>query len=100
MLALHSCNKSFPTHFTNTSNNLLDLYFVNDLSKCLLYDQISGPIFSKHDLIFLTYDFQFRKAPLKPVFYRDFKNINNTELEWAIHTVNWNVLYTMVSVHD
>ena len=55
-LGLHSCNIFFPTHFTNTANTLLDLFFVNDMSKS------SGPIFSKYDLIFLTYDFQFKKA--------------------------------------
>ena len=35
-LGLHSCNTSFPTHFTHTSNTLLDLFFVNNLSKCCM----------------------------------------------------------------
>ena len=49
---------------------------------------------------FLTCDFQFKKAPVKPIFYRDFKNINYEELECAIFAVVWNILYTMPSVDD
>ena len=56
-LGLHSCNTSLPTHFTCT---LLELFFVNDLSKSLLYDQIFCPVFSKH-LIFLV--FNLKKLP-------------------------------------
>ena len=52
-LGLHSCNISFPTHFTNTANTLLDLFSVNDMTKSLLYNQMSCPIFCKHDLIFI-----------------------------------------------
>ena len=56
--------------------------------------------FLQHDLIFLTYDFQFKKAPVKPIFCRDFKNINYEELECAIFTVDWNILYKMPPVDD
>ena len=48
-LGLYSCNNVVPTHFTSACNTLLDLFFVNDLSKCLLYDQVSCPVCSKHD---------------------------------------------------
>lgn len=47
-------NSVLPTHFTTSCNTLLDLFIVNDTSKILLYDQISAPCFSKHDLIFLS----------------------------------------------
>ena len=40
-LGLYPCNTVVPTHFISTCNTLLDLFFVNDLSKCLLYDQMS-----------------------------------------------------------
>ena len=35
-LGLYPCNTVVPTHFISTCNTLLDLFFVNDLSKCLL----------------------------------------------------------------
>ena len=35
-LGLYPCNTVVPTHFTSTCNTLLDLFIVNDLSKCLL----------------------------------------------------------------
>lgn len=46
---LNLVNSSEPTHFTNT-HTLLDVFFVSDLKKIRLYDQISVPAFSKHDI--------------------------------------------------
>ena len=56
-LGIPIVDKIVPTHFSPTVNTLLDLFFIDDLKKRLLYDQISCPIFTNHDLIFLTYDF-------------------------------------------
>ena len=50
-------NNTLPTHFSNTINTLLDLFFIDCIDKKLLYDQISCPVFSKHDLILLSFDF-------------------------------------------
>lgn len=52
-VGLSPVNNSTPTHFTSTSSTLLDVFLVNNMSKILLYDQLSTPCFSKHDLIFL-----------------------------------------------
>ena len=70
-LGLSPINRSVPTHFTTSSSTLLDLFFVNNISKVLLYDQISAPCFSKHDLIFTTYDF-YLHHDVKSFSYRDF----------------------------
>jgi len=56
-LGLKPVNLSFPTHFSRTRNALLDLFFVSDVNKICLYDQLIAPSFSKHDLIYLTYNF-------------------------------------------
>ena len=34
--------------------------FGNDLPKRLFYDQVSRPVFSKHDLIFLNFDINLK----------------------------------------
>ena len=62
VLGMHSVNTSVPTHYTSTSCTLLDVYFVVDKTKVLLYDQLDVPQFSKHDLIFLSYDFKLTKV--------------------------------------
>ena len=43
MLSLHlnPVNMSLPPHFHSTSSGLIDLVFVNKVTKVLLYDQIS-----------------------------------------------------------
>lgn len=37
-LGLNSPNTNIATHYTSTNNTLLDLFFVADISKVLLYD--------------------------------------------------------------
>lgn len=99
-LGLYSCNNCVPTHFSNSCNTLLDLFFVCELSKSLLYDQFSCPVFSKHDVIFLTFDFQLQNKPIKPFFYRDFKNVDYNVLDRAIDNIDWNIIYNTPSVDD
>ena len=79
---------------------LLYLFFVSDLSKSLLYDQVSYPVFSRHDLIFLTFDFKLETGPPKIVYYRDFKNINYLKLESAINNIIWNNIYELNTVDE
>ena len=100
-LGLFLCNFCFPTHFSKFSNSLLDMFFVSDLSNKLLYDQLSCSAFSKHDLIFLCYNFQVKttKVPLSFSF-RDFKCINYPNLSIQIDSINWNSIYEMNSVND
>lgn len=96
-LGLSSTNSSMPTHYTQTTNTLLDLFFVSESSRVLLYDQISAPCFSKHDLIFLIYNVQVQHFD-QTESYRDFKNIDFSLLEEKTSEIDWNQIYTELSV--
>jgi len=89
---LKPVNINQPTHFTSHSQTLLDVFFVENVHKALFFDQASAPAFSKHDLIFLTYD--FRKNPLDFSFnFRDFKNVDTEELLLTFDDLNWDDIY-------
>lgn len=95
-IGLFPINCLTPTHFTQTSSTLLDIFFVSVKAKVLLYDQLSVPNFSKHDLIFLSYDFHFVHDKYS-YSYRDFTRINYEQLSVAVDTVNWGHVRDMVS---
>ena len=96
-LGLVCINTTAPTHHTSTSSTLIDLIFVTNDLRTLLYDQLSAPCFSRHDLLFLTYDF-------KPQFseqiysFRDFRNIDGNLLRERFSQITWNDMYYMPSV--
>lgn len=92
-------NTTIPTHFTNTSSTLLDIFFVSNYSNVLLYDQLSAPCFSKHDLIFICYDFELN-TPNQIITFRDFKSIDYNLLQSEINQIDWSYLYNMVSVDE
>lgn len=98
-IGLTPTNTTTATHFTKTNNTLLDLIFVGDTSKVLLYDQISASCFSKHDLIFATYDFMLEQKDLSYSF-RDFRNLNYSLLCENILQINWSNIYHMASVDE
>jgi len=54
-------------------------FFVNNDKKILLYDQISIPVFSKDDLIFLAFEFDLLFNEIT-VQYRHFKNLSIRKL--------------------
>lgn len=98
---LHSVNSSVPTHFTQTSSTLLDLFLVSKNDQVLFYDQLAAPVFSRHDLIFLTFDFRTENCPKNPVIqFRDFKNVNRSLLEQHIRSLPWENIYLMPSPDD
>lgn len=98
-LGLFLVNTLEPTHFTSSSSTLLDLFFVDDKSKILFFNQISAPQFSKHDLIFMTYDFKPTKCN-REFFYRDFKNIDRYSLFFDLQNIDWNRVFYMDSIND
>ncbi|XP_075150599.1 uncharacterized protein LOC142224699 [Haematobia irritans] len=99
VLGLLPINTSLPTHFTPTRSSLIDLIFTNFKDKVLLYDQISAPCFSRHDLLFITYEASF-VVPSPHFTYRDFKRINMESLANRIDEINWNILYDYEHVDD
>lgn len=98
-LGLYSVNTTVPTHYTNTTDSLLDLFLVNSLEDCLHYDQLSSPIFSRHDIIFLTYKFSVRYDD-RTIRYRDFRNIDYDQLSADMRSVPWDNIYFLTGVDD
>lgn len=98
-IGLFPVNSLVPTHFSSFSSTLLDLFLVSDMSKVMLYDQLNGSCFSKHDLIFTIYDF---KSPDEHEYFtfRDFRNIDLVMLEEQFFSIDWNSIYAMVSVDE
>lgn len=98
-IGLLPTNLYTPTHYTTTASTLLDIFFVGDQSNVLLYDQISASCFSKHDLIFISYDFCCQRGD-EHYLYRDFKNINYNQLYDHLSLVDWDSIYRMPSIDD
>lgn len=98
-LGLTPTNTVAPTHYTATSETLLDIFFVANTSNVRLYDQISAPCFSKHDLIFLTYDFNIPRAELT-FNYRDYRNVDYNALQQNASLIDWNQIYYIPSVDE
>lgn len=98
-LGLTPTNTINPTHFSSTTNTLLDIIFVSNPSNVLLYDQISAPCFSKHDLIYATYDFNIQTKN-ECFTYRDFKNVDSDQLYENFVQIDWNQVYQIVSVDE
>jgi len=98
-LGFYSTNLNWPTYFTSNSSSLLDQFFVSKPLRVIHHDQLSAPVFSRHDLLFLCYDFNIERTPTKTL-YRDFKNINAELLVADVYNIPWTNTYTMPSVDD
>lgn len=96
-IGMFPVNSIYPTHFTNRSSTLIDVFLVNNKQNVLLYDQLSASMFSKHDLIFLKYNVQpdIKEHTFK---YRDFKNVNTDLLLHEMHTCPWENIFYMPDV--
>lgn len=100
-IGLNSVNNEIPTHYSSTVNTLLDLFLTNNTSKILLYDQLSVPVFSKHDLIFTTIDFKLRSDNAGDAYsFRDFKRINYDALNLQMSTILWDQIYYLPSIDE
>lgn len=98
-LNLFPVNATVPTHFTEHSSTLLDLFLVSPRSKVLFYDQLSAPAFSRHDLIYLTFDFATTSSA-RTFEYRDFKNINYPLLDEHVRSINWSTVHGLPSPNE
>ncbi|XP_075162960.1 uncharacterized protein LOC142235586 [Haematobia irritans] len=99
-VGLYAVNSTNPTHFATTASTLLDLFLVNNQNKILLYDQLSASCFSKHDLIFMTYDVQRPPPEEEAQTFLNFKKINYHLLMSGLHCINWRTIYMIQSVDD
>lgn len=99
LLGLVPTNTSVPTHFTSHSSSILDIFFVNNVANVLFYDQLAAPGFSKHDLLFLTYNYVMTYQDNR-ITYRDFKKINYNLLNHLTDEVPWDSIYHFDSVDE
>lgn len=98
-ICLMPTNTSMPTHYSHSTNTLLDLFFVSDLSKLLHYDQISASCFSKHDLIYMVYDLPLA-ATSQIIQYRNLKNIDYGVLSAEFYKIDWEHIYQLESANE
>lgn len=90
-----------PTHFTNSSETLIDILYTNALKRILLYDQLSMPSFSRRDLIFLTFDFCFtNNDAVHDISFRDFKNVDYGKLSNDVNQIDWHHVRNLTSSED
>lgn len=100
-LGLSPTNLTTPTHYTYSNSTLLDLFFVSNNIKVLLYDQISASCFSKHDLIFLCYNFDTPRTDKFDTYsFNDFRNLNYNLLWESFYLIEWNSIYGMESIDE
>lgn len=67
----------------------------------MLYDQLSAPVFSRHDLLFVTYDFGIHNDANDETFtYRDFRGIDYEELGNRSSMIPWDSIYFLPSVEE
>lgn len=78
-----------PTHFkANAIPSCLDLFFVLNTARVLLFDQ-TGLSITHHDLIFISYDIKTTVATEKTITYRDYKQINISALLRELYLQPW-----------
>lgn len=98
-IGIHTVNTNTPTHFSNSSNSLLDIFLVDSPTKVLLYDQLSVPCFSRHDLILMTYDSHPPPEDQEQPFF-NFSKTNFNTLSHELSNINWNAIYDFQSTDD
>ena len=96
---MHIVNDKSPTHYSRSSSTLLDLFFTAQKQNVLLFDQISAPNFSRHDLIILIYNFDCIK-PADSFTFRDFKKIDNQLLLLCVNSIDWDQIYFKTSIDE
>lgn len=89
-LGLFFVNSSHPTHLQSTPS-LLDHMLVSDSSLVHMYQQLSAPAYSKHDMLFIVLDFPVQPTVEETYIYRNFKAINLDEISEDIQSINWSL---------
>ena len=95
-IGVNLINKGNPTHYTSTSSTLLDLCFTNNMFRLLLFDQLSAPMFLRHDLLLISYNFDL----LRTFQYIDFENIYYQSLGTELSSLDWNHVFLTSAVDE
>ena len=96
-MGLGLINKLVPTHCTSSSATPL-LTFDNR-SRVLLYDQLFAAGFSKHDSIYIFYNFQTSTKEEKIIFL-DFKTLICYFFENELIRITFNMAFSMPNVNE
>jgi len=88
-IGLNLVNSSVPTHFSSHSDTLLDLFL----------EQLSVPMFSKHNLVYLIYNIN-TDLTKNYIVYRDFKNIDYALLSTDCHLCDWDSIYDYTNINS
>ena len=83
-----SCLGNQPTFYHMNGSSQLDLMFFSDESKVLRFNQFDAPVFSKHDLIFASFDFDVDHN-ISPYSFRDYNSINEDGLLEHFNNLDW-----------
>lgn len=85
---LYFVNEVSATHFQGTPT-LIDHFITSSMEHILQYQQLDGSAYSKHDVLYLTYNLHFDINVESLLSFRDFKNINHEKLFHDIGDINW-----------
>ncbi|XP_075150566.1 uncharacterized protein LOC142224667 [Haematobia irritans] len=98
-IGLHTVNMTIPTHFTSSSQSLLDIFLIDSLTKMLLYEQLSVSCFSRHDSIFMIYESRRPLEDEQQKFY-NFSKTNFIKLSQELENINWDSIFYIPSAED
>lgn len=87
-----------PTHFSSTTNTLLDIYVTGAVDKIKFFNQISFPGISDHDFIFISYDIDPTYVEPEPIYYRDYNNIDMAKLWEEAYSLEWTEMYSCTDI--
>lgn len=75
--------------------------FVNDLEKFLSYGQHPVVFLSSHDLIHISFEFDFKRSELceQPGFIRNLRNINETDFLTHLSGHDWMSIYSEIDIN-
>lgn len=87
---LSFANTTEPTHFALASSaSLLDHFLISDVNFINMYQQLSAPAYSHHDILFLDIEFKTEPDVASTYSYRNFKAINDDLLCSDLQEIDW-----------
>lgn len=90
-----------PTYHRLTSDTLLDLMIINDISRATKFGQLVVSGLSYHDLVYIELNLKTRLFENNDkIIVRDFKNINVEQLKQECSLINWDELYSSAIIDD
>lgn len=75
-----------PTHHTATSESLLDVFIVDDITKVTLFEKTTCPFIAGHDLLHLHYSYHQTPTTVRLIRRRNFKQLDELQLGNMVHS--------------